>query len=614
MCGIFGYIGTKNASEVVLEGLKRLEYRGYDSWGIAVLSKKGKGKREKPEIKVAKNVGAIGDLTDHLPLITLQSHVGIGHTRWATHGGISETNAHPHFSSDKSFVLAQNGIVENYSGLKNGLIKRGYKFETETDTEVIVRLIEDKLRTLGSRPAKDGRSEESNHLKDAARLAFLELKGRNTIIILTKDGQIIAARNGSPLVVGVNREEIFFSSDTLSFAPFVNKVAVIDNGQMVYYNGKLNVTDIKSNKHLAYHLEKIDFKSSKVDKEGYDHFMLKEIHESPHAVNQVIVQPDQNLKIYQSFIQNIKNADSVYTIGSGTAGIAAAQMAFYLRTFGKIKAISLIGAEAYEYFDLFTKKDLVIAPSQSGETADVLEVLEIIKNKGIKIASYVNMPGATMTRLSDYKFMVQACPEICVMATKTFASKLAWGYLISKMVSNKQSEAQKNLRLLSDRIEKYLNTDSNHQLLKTLAEKLSANQHIFLLGKYQNFNIVREGMVKIIEASYIHAHGIPAGDLKHYAITLIEKGVPVIIIVSEDAAKDDVINAVNQVKARGAEVIGISPKPHASFDHHIPVADTGETAAIMNIIPLQLLAYYMAVALGRNVDKPRNIAKSVTVK
>lgn len=256
----------------------------------------------------------------------------------------------------------------------------------------------------------------------------------------------------------------------------------------------------------------------------------------------------------------------------------------------------------------------MIAPSQSGETADVLEVLEILKNKGIKIASYVNMPGSTMTRLSNYKFMIQAGPEICVMATKVFTAKLAWGYLISKMVASKLNEAQKNLRSLSDEIEKYLNTGSNHQNLKNLAKRLSKSKDIFLLGKYQNLNIIKEGMIKIIEGSYMHAHGIPAGDLKHYAITLIEKGVPVIVVISEDVAKDDIINAVNQVKARGAEVIGISPKPHASFDYHIPVPDTGETSAIMNIIPLQLLAYYMAVALGRNVDKPRNIAKSVTVK
>lgn len=597
MCGIFGYSGKKNASEVILEGLKRLEYRGYDSWGIAVLSEKGEVKREKLEIQLEKRTGAIGDLTDHLSLITYHSNTGIGHTRWATHGGISDTNAHPHFSTDKSFCLAQNGIVENYLPLKNGLIKKGYKFQTETDTEVIVRLIEDKLKTT-----KD--------LKEAVRYAFLDLEGRNTIILLTNQGEIIAARNGSPLVVGLKDQEVFFSSDTLSFAPHVSDFIVVENSQMVTWNSELKLFDIKSNKILPIKKEKINIESSKVDKEGYDHFMLKEIHESPYVVNQVI----NGQENYEDFVKTLKQAKNIYAIGSGTAGIAASQIAFYLRVFGKLNAREVIGADIYEYYDLLGKGDVMIAPSQSGETADVLEVLEIAKKKGVKIASYVNMPGSTMTRMSDYKFMALSGPEICVMSTKVFTSQIAWGYLVSKVASGKRGKGKVNLKKLVEEMDKYLNTESNHKLLKDLAKKLAKAKDVFLLGKYQNFNIIKEGMVKMIEGSYIHAHGIPAGDLKHYAITLMEKGVPVIVVVSEDVAKNDVINAVNQVKARGATVIGVSPTAQTGFDIHIPVPDTGETSAIMNIIPLQLLAYYMAVELGNNVDKPRNIAKSVTVK
>ncbi|MCL4365873.1 glutamine--fructose-6-phosphate transaminase (isomerizing) [Patescibacteria group bacterium] len=594
MCGIFGYSGSRNAPEVILEGLKRLEYRGYDSWGIAVVA---------DQINLSKKVGAIGDLgtVNNLP----KSKVGIGHTRWATHGGISETNAHPHFSTDKSFALAQNGIVENYQNLKSKLQKKGYKFKTETDTEVIVRLIEEKLKTAKGLPA--GRQG----LQEAVRQAFLALEGRNTIIILSKDGEIIAARNGSPLVVGIKEGEVFFSSDTLSFAPYVSSIIVVENGQMAHYDGKISVVDIKSNKVLPHRFEKIRFKSSKVDKEGYKHFMIKEIQESPYVINQVL---NQDLEVFQEFAETLKKAGNIYTIGSGTAGIAASQIAFYLRTFGKINAQSVIGADIYDYYDLLTKDDLIIAPSQSGETADVLEVLEIAKKKGVKIASYVNMPGSTMGRISDFKFEAHAGPEICVMSTKVFTSQIAWGYLVSKIAQGRAEEGQKNLRLLAGELDIYLNTGGNHTAIKKLAKILAKSNDIFLLGKYQNFNIVKEGMVKIIEGSYIHAHGIPAGDLKHYAITLMEKGVPVIVVVSEDVAKDDVINAVNQVKARGATVIGISSKPHGGFDHYIQVPDTVETSAIMNTIPLQLLSYYMAVELGHNVDKPRNIAKSVTVK
>ncbi len=588
MCGIFGYSGSKNAPEVILEGLKRLEYRGYDSWGIAVIA---------DQINLSKKVGAIGDLNtlNGMP----KSNVGIGHTRWATHGGISETNAHPHFSSDSSFVLAQNGIVENYQQLKSDLQKKGHKFQTETDTEVIVRLIEEKLK-------------KARDLKEAVRLAFLQLEGRNTIIVLTKNGQIVAARNGSPLVVGQNNGEAFFSSDTLSFAPHVKAAIVVDNGQMVNLEGgKLEMFDIKLNRRISLKEEVINFENSKIDKEGYEHFMLKEIHESPYVINQVL---NQDHKFSEDFIKAIKNAKDVYTIGSGTAGLAASQIAFYLRVFGKIRAESVIGADIYEYFDLLTKDDLIIAPSQSGETADVLEVLEIAKKKGLKMASYVNMPGSTMGRLSDFKFETHAGPEICVMSTKVFTSQIAWGYLLSKIVQGKAQEGRENLRRVSGEIDKYLNTGKNHEDLRKLAKILIKSKNIFLLGKYQNLNIVKEGMIKMIEGSYIHAHGIPAGDLKHYAITLMEKGVPVVVVVSEDVAKVDVINAVNQVKARGATVVGIASKPNSSFDYFLKIPDTGETSAIMNIIPIQLLAYYMARELGNNVDKPRNIAKSVTVK
>ncbi len=587
MCGIFGYVGRKNATDVILEGLKRLEYRGYDSWGIAVC---------KDSLQVVKKVGAIGDL---IGLSSLPAaNIGIGHTRWATHGGVVELNAHPHFSTDKSFVLAQNGIVENHEILREKLKNKNYKFISETDTEVIVRLLENKLKT-------------KNNLELAVRDTFLELEGRNTIIILTKNNQIIAARNGSPLIIGINSktDETFFSSDTLSFAPYVDKILVVDNGQIVnYQNKKIVLKNIKSGKILKPKYKKLNMKADKVDKEGYDHFMLKEINESAYVIRQLL-----NQNYDKKFISQLKKAKRVYTIGSGTAGIAASQIAFYLRTFAKINANSLIGADAREYQDLFTKDDLIIAPSQSGETADVLEVLEVAKKKGVKIATFVNMQGSTMSRIADYSFMANAGPEICVMSTKIFISQISWGYLISKIAAGKKEKGVENLKYLIKQIEEYL-SGGQSKTVKKLAKDLVLKKDIFLLGKYQNLNIIYEGMVKIIEGSYKHAHGLPAGDLKHYAITLVEKGVPVIAVVSNDVVKADVLNAVNEVKSRGAQVIGIASEFNKSFDHFLQVPDTGETSAIMNTIPLQLLAYYLAFCLGNNIDKPRNIAKSVTVK
>ena len=339
--------------------------------------------------------------------------------------------------------------------------------------------------------------------------------------------------------------------------------------------------------------------------------MLKEINEQPLVITQVA---KQDKIAYLEFAKAIKQAKNVYTIGSGTTGIAAAQIAYYLRKFGNINVISLVGADAQEYIPFFSSQDLLIAPSQSGETADVLEVLEVAKQKGIKIASYVNMAGSTMTRMSDYQFMAQAGPEICVMSTKVFVSQISWGYLVAKAVAGKYGEGKHNLEALAKSTESYLRDKKTHTTLKKLATTLKDVDDIFLLGKGQNFQIMREGMVKLIEGTYKHAHAIPAGDLKHYAITLIEKNVPVIVGSSLDESFQDTMNAASEVKARGAYVIGLSSKAHQSFDSFIQIPETGETSAIMQVVPLQLLSYYLTVLLGNNVDKPRNIAKSVTVK
>jgi glutamine---fructose-6-phosphate transaminase (isomerizing) len=593
MCGIFGYIGEKsNAAHIVIEGLKRLDYRGYDSWGVAVTDGK--------KIHMQKQVGKISDIADIKDFP--QSSVGIAHTRWATTGAVTQPNAHPHAASDNSFVLAQNGIVENYEELKEELLKKGYTFKSETDTEVIVRLIEEERK-------------KAPNLITAIRNAFLKLTGRNTIIILTNDDQILACRNGSPLVIGINTitQDIYLSSDTLSFAHAAQEMIVVENGHLVHLsqNEPLKIFDVKTGKKTSYTIEPITITNQIIDKQGFEHYMMKEIFDSPQVIEALV---KQNHKAYENLAQAIKKAHRVYTIGSGTAGIAAAQIAFYLRHFAHIEAVNLIGADAGEYDELFTKNDLLIAPSQSGETADVLEVLEKAKAKGVKIASLVNMPGSLMTRMSDYAFMNEAGPEICVMSTKVFTSQIAWGYLVAKTVSGKAEEGRKNLSSLAKHIHDYLQDKNNHTAIKKLAQHLLKAKDIFLLGKNQNLQIMREGMVKLIEGSYKHAHAIPAGDLKHYAITLIEKGVPVITALSDDETKNDVLNAIGEVRARGAEVIAIAQEKHANFDYLLPVPNTEETSAIMNIIPLQLLAYYLADALGNNIDKPRNIAKSVTVK
>ncbi len=545
--------------------------------------------------------------------LSIHGNIGIGHTRWATHGAVTEDNAHPHYAADKSFVLAHNGITENAEELKAMLEKKGHEFHTETDTETIVRLIEEKRKQL----AKISRAPLEMRLREAVRAAFKDLRGRNTIIILAKDGEVIAARNGSPLVLGTkenrkNNSELYFSSDVLSFGAHVSSVLVMENGQMVSKNAHgVQVMDIAKGTKVTSKFEKNAIVGADVDKGAYDHYMLKEIHDNPLVIRQVLKEPDAN---YKKLATAIKKAKTVYTIGSGTAGAAAAQIAFYLRVYGKIRAVSLIGAEASDYYPLIRKGDLLISPSQSGETADVLEVLELAKKRGAQIASHVNMPGSMMTRMSDFKFMAQAGPEICVMSTKIFVSQIAWGYLVAKAVGGKLTEGKKNLQSLANTVDRQLKDAAWMSDIRKLATKLARTEDLYLLGKGQNLQIIKEGMVKIIEGSYIHAHGIPAGDLKHYAITLMEEGTPVIAVVSNDELKASVLNAIHEVKARGAKVVGVSPTNADQFNDWLKVPDTRETSAIMNVVPLQLLAYYMALARGNNIDKPRNIAKSVTVK
>lgn len=590
MCGIFAYSGTKrDATQAVADGLNRLDYRGYDSWGVGIL--------KNSTIQINKHTGPFNKKLLKLP----PSSIAIGHTRWATNGAVTKTNAHPHWASDKSFILVHNGIIENSPTLKIGLQKSGYKFISQTDTEVIVHLIEEF-------------NKRSKNLSEAVRIAFKKCTGRNTILLLANNGQIIAARNGSPLVIGVadNFSESYFSSDTLSFAPYVKKIIVLENGQMVNFeNTNLSVLNVKDGKKVDFQLENNIQTDNKINKGKYNHFMLKEIYEEPEAIRKQIGKPDN---IYTNFAEVIKKADSVYCIGSGTAGAAAFQIAYYLRTFANIPAIGLIGAEACDYYKLIGKNDLVIVPSQSGETADVLEVVEKFKKSGAIIASFVNMQGSMITRLSDYKFMAETGPEICVMSTKVFISQIAWGYLTAKAVQGKIAEGKRNLKKLTNQIEIFLNDPNKISQIRNLASQLHNSKDIFLLGKGQNLQIVKEGMVKIIESSYLHAHALSAGDLKHYVITLIEPGVPVILTISEDEVKNDMLISLNEVKARGAKTLVIGSKNDNVYDNFIQVPDTKETSAIMNTIPLQLLAYYMAVFLGNNVDKPRNIAKSVTVK
>lgn len=592
MCGIYGYLGSStDATNIVLSGLKKLDYRGYDSWGIATI--------KNHQVYIEKDIGKIEKIKKiKLP----QSNIAVGHTRWATTGGVSQINAHPHFSTDHSFALAQNGIVENYIEIKNQLIKDGYKFYSQTDTEVIVRLIE-KYQS------------QNLDLISASKKAFLKLTGRNTIIIIdSKQNQIIALKNGSPLILGISddKKDFFLSSDIFSISNNISQYYDLNDLEMVVINNQAKLVNLKSNQETRIKYKKNDLKNFSSSKGKYRHFMIKEIMESPQVIDQVINSNKNELMKLVKFIKS-SSVKNIYTIGSGTAGNAAAQIAYFLRKIANIPVISLIGGNALEYYNFFQKNDLIIAPSQSGETADVLEVLNFAASRGVKIVSYVNMPGSMMTRISDFKFLANAGAEICVMSTKVFTSQISWGYLLAKSVNDQYISGIKNLKLISLSLKKYLKNQNNFKKIKTIAKKLMDSKDIFLVGKAENFQVSQEGMIKIIEGSYKHAHSIPAGDLKHYAITLIENNVYTIAISSPENQKD-MSNTVGEIKSRGGKIILISPDKFGDPDFWLETPKFIEGDSIFNIVPLQLIAYYLALYLGNNIDKPRNIAKSVTVK
>jgi glucosamine--fructose-6-phosphate aminotransferase (isomerizing) len=599
MCGIFGYIGNQNASKVILEGLKRLEYRGYDSWGIAVVDKKN--------IEVIKQIGPIGDL-DKLQDLP-ESNIGIGHTRWATHGGVTDTNAHPHYSTDYSFVLAQNGIVENYQELKKMLVDKGYEFKSETDTEVIVRLVEEKLR---QHAANSKQQTENTQLRAAVREAFLDLKGRNTIIVLSNSGdQVVAVRNGSPLVVGVNHEQYFFASDTLSFADQTDKVIFLNDFEMVEYkDGEIKLYDVKTDNELEVKISKLDHGDIEIDKEGFDHFMIKEIVEQRFTIREAVQYSSEELT---PLVKAIKNARIVFTVGAGTAAFAAGQIAYFLRKYAHVHAVELKSYEMDSYKELFTDQDLIIAVSQSGETADTIEALEIAQTGGTEIASIVNMVGSTITRISDYKYFSRSGPEICVASTKAFTSQISWGFLLANACPGKFKGAKFIIEEIAEKLKEYF-TDELFEQMKALAQRISAHEHFFVLGKGQNYYLSLEGALKVKEITYKHFEGFAAGELKHGVIALVEKGTPVFVIVSEDENKGDMLSSAAEVKARGAFVIGIATKPNDLFDEYIETIEGKEADSISKVIPFQLLSYFLGVHLGNSPDKPRNLAKSVTVK
>lgn len=594
MCGIFGYVGPKNASEVVLAGLKRLEYRGYDSWGIAVKAKSLKLKAK--SLAVEKHVGKIGNAKVKLP----KSNLGIGHTRWATHGGVTVANAHPHLDCTKTLALMHNGIVENYQELKEELRKIGHKFHSETDTEVVTHLIEENLKKEG--------------FASSVRDAFDKLKGLNAIIVASAlSSEIIAAKNGSPLVVGISKKdgELFIASDAAGILKHTNKVIFLEDNQMVILGKKVKLVRLPDGQPIKPTIHTLTWTFEEAEKGKFKHFLLKEIYEQPHVLENIALNYDNQTN---QLAQLIHEAFGTFMLGCGTASYAALAGTYLLSSVAKKHVNFSIGSE-FKYLESYlTPKSLVIPISQSGETIDVIEPIGMAKKIGCKIAAIVNVLGSTLYRQADYKVLLGAGPEKAVVGTKSFIAMVAFLVLTAYTMAKKQTAGKELLLKASENVKQILQ-EKYISKIKTVASKLANKEHIFIIGRGLSYPVALEATLKIKETSLVHAEGFAGGELKHGVIALIEKGTPCIVIAPNDETYDDIISNAQELKARGGFIIGIGSKTNKVFDVFLETGDLAEATMIPQVVVSQLLAYFLA--LERKVedpDKPRNLAKSVTVK
>lgn len=592
MCGIFGYIGPKtNASSIVLKGLKSLEYRGYDSWGVAAVPIEG----AKDRIFVKKRPGKIGDATvSEFPL----SHFALGHTRWATHGGVTEVNAHPHLDCTKTIAVIHNGIIENYEELKKGLVKKGHMFLSETDTEVIVHLIEDYAKTM--------------MFSKAVQKAFNSMKGLNAIIAINMNDQVfVAARNGSPLVIGFGTDENYLASDAAAILPYTKQVHFLEDGEMAIV-GKSGVSlfDAKTGHNIHPKKQTLTWSVAQAEKGKFPYFMLKEIHEQPGILSDIAA---NSFSYAEKLASEIQHSYGGYMIGCGTAAYACLAGTYLFSTIAKRHMNWAIGSEFSYQQDFLTKKSLIIALSQSGETMDTIEAIKHAKEKGSKIVAMVNVLGSTLYRMADHKILLSAGPEKGVASTKAFTAKLAHLILLSTALNGDVHEGQTLLMNAARSTQKVLRKQ-NKRHIEELAKNIAKSKQLYVVGRGLSYPAALEFALKIKEISYIHAEGLAGGELKHGPLALIEKGTPCIVILPDDETYQDTLAGAMEMKARGGYIIGVSHKPHSAFDYYLPVESAGPATIIPNVATAQLFAYYLAVIRGFDPDMPRNLAKSVTVK
>ncbi len=614
MCGIVAYIGDRDAYPILIKGLQRLEYRGYDSAGVALLPE------DSNLINVYKIAGKVIDLKEFTAEKDVSGHVGMGHTRWATHGVPNTKNAHPHLSEHGNLAIIHNGIIENYETLKKELINRGYHFKSDTDTEVLIYLIDDIQKNTGE------------SLEEAVRLALLEVVGAFAIVILSKDDstKIIAARKGSPLVIGVGENEYFLASDATPIVEYTRNVIYLNDNEMAVIQKDDLVIKTIGNEIQTPYIQELEYNLEALEKGGFEHFMLKEIFEQPQSImdclrGRVRIEADNvQLGGLSRFENTFLNLKRIIFLGCGTSWHAGLVAEYLFEELARIP-VEVEYASEFRYRNpVITSSDLVIAISQSGETADTLAALELARERGATIFGVCNVVGSSIPRMTDAGVYTHAGPEIGVASTKAFTAQVTVLTLMAlKMAIIRGTLSEERIHNIlhelvgiPDKIKRVLDTDDK---IKKIAEIYKDAPNCLYLGRGYQFPVALEGALKLKEISYIHAEGYPAAEMKHGPIALIDENMPVIVVAANKMHYEKVVSNIQEVKARKGKIIAIVNEGDTVIrdlaDHIIEIPETDEVLSpLISVVPLQLLAYHIAVMRGCNVDQPRNLAKSVTVE
>jgi glucosamine--fructose-6-phosphate aminotransferase (isomerizing) len=611
MCGIVAYIGHREAYPVILKGLKRLEYRGYDSAGVALLNS---------GLKVFKKKGKVAELENSLVGKDVHASIGIGHTRWATHGEPSDRNAHPHTSANSKLAMIHNGIIENYAQLKSELQKKGYTFSSDTDTEVLLKFIED--------------IQENNNcsLEEAIRIALKRVTGAYVIVVIDEDNPdtLIAARKGSPLVIGVGKGEHFLASDASPIIEYTKEVVYVNDYELAIIRPDELILKNLGNEKITPFIQKLDMELAAIEKGGYEHFMLKEIFEQPETIFDCLrgrldeVGATITMAGVQNNIEQLKNASRIIIVACGTSWHAGLIAEYIIEELCRIP-VEVEYASEFRYRNpVVNKGDVIIAVSQSGETADTLVAIERAKEQGAMIFGVVNVVGSSIARISHAGAYTHAGHEIGVASTKAFTGQLAVLTMIGLKIAHEKGTIDNKrfmhlLNQLHEIPEKIKTTLLLNDSIKKLAEKYKDARDFLYLGRGYNFPVALEGALKLKEISYIHAEGYPAAEMKHGPIALVDETLPVVFIATKDAYHEKIVSNMQEIKARKGKVIAVITEGDdivtGLADDVIIVPETDELVApMLSVVPMQLLAYYIGVAKGLDVDKPRNLAKSVTVE